>query len=313
MPATGSYGVFQARVVDLAARDTANAAFALQADSPTRHFVAFVVRGFERAGAPQAALPSLAAALHSRPRRQLVQAWWDFDPGSGLGPALARLGGRVLGRRGYDALAAVLADPARRRLLQDKGRITEAELRLLAANDPKVVEEAGLACIAAFGPEVLDWIGAGLARRVPGATAEQVVSILRAKKGEEREEALLRFLGDAKLPVPWAGTAEVQPLRRASAMRAAGRRWRNCLGDAASLWPALRGDTAHYVCHPGPVIVRLRRDRVARSWFLEEALGPGNKTPRRAHMDAAVAAFRTADIPRLDANRMPWPTAAFDW
>lgn len=314
MPAIGSYGVFQARVVELAARDPANVAFALQADAPTRHFVALVVRGFERAGAPEAALPGLAATLHSRPRRHLVQAWWDFDPGSGLGSALARMGGRVLSRRGYDAMAAVLADPARRRLLQAKSRVAEAELRLLAANDPKLVEEAGLACIAAFGPEILDWIAAGLARRVPGTTKEQVVSILRTKgEGEDRDEALLRLLGDVKLPVPWAGTAEAQPLRRVSAMRAAGRRWRNCLGDSFSIWPALRGDTAHYVCHPGPVIVRLRRDRVTRSWFLEEALGPRNKTPRRADLEVAIAAFRTAGVPRLDAARLPWPTATSEW
>ncbi len=98
----------------------------------------------------------------------------------------------------------------------------------------------------------------------------------------------------------------MQAERSVSALRATGRRWRNCLGDGISVWPALRGDTAHYVCHPGPVIVRLRRDRVTRSWFLEEILGPRNQSPRRAQLEAVVEAFRSAGFLRLPAAKLPW-------
>jgi len=323
MNSTGSYGWAQPLVAELADLDHANVAFCFKADACTRHFVASILRGWEARGADRGELQTVARGIHCEKRGALVARWWGFDPGRGLMRLIARLQGRTLARKGYDALAVVLADPARREMLKGARVIAARQLELVASGDASLVKAWGLETVAAFGPTLLIYIIEGLNRREPGITPRKVLDALRLPyrddipvaaglmadtfRSARAGEALLGLLDRTPFPdPPWAGTPMIRPIRDAKTMQAVALQFGNCLGTEDMLWQALRGDAVFYVCDTGPFVVRLLRDRLAGWWFIDEVKGPRNKNPSARVASATLAAFADARFPRLPANSVPW-------
>lgn len=156
MTSTGSYGWANRLVIQLAKLDHANVEFGLQADPATRHFICFVLLGWEKQGGDSAAFLQLAGALHSRPRRTLVRQFWDIDPGSGLMPLLGRLETRTMPRPAYGALGAILGDTLRRRFATQRPRLSAADLGVLAQHDTGLVEAVGMEALHSLGAEALE-------------------------------------------------------------------------------------------------------------------------------------------------------------
>jgi hypothetical protein len=102
----------------------------LQADAPTKHFVALAVRGWEvHQGRSERGLERLATVIFSQSRSLVLEELW----GNSFGRlnVLSRLPGGVLLRRHYDQLVVILLDPQRRSLLQQCPTISAADLALI--------------------------------------------------------------------------------------------------------------------------------------------------------------------------------------
>ncbi len=307
MESTGSYGWANSLVVQLSKLDHANVEFCLEADAPTRHFACLVLRGWENQGKDGMAFPRLANEIHSQPRRDLVRRFWDIEPGGGLMRFLGRLGPRTMPRRAYDALGAVLGDPVRRRLAAQKPRLSAADLSALAQHDIELVKAVGMDAVRHLGAGVLEHAIQAVVSRRADLDREQILCRIQGLTDEtELGEAVCALLADCRLFIPWAGTARIRPLRSLAAMSRTARRFRNCLGDPETQWRALRGDAAFYVCDDGPLVAELRRDRVARRWYLHELLSSRNGAPSPHALGKATMAFNAAGYQRLNLDRLPW-------
>ena len=102
----------------------------VQADAPTKHFVALAVRGWEaHQDRSERVLWQLSADIFSRPRPIILAELWGI--GFGKLSFLKRLPGRVLTRRQYDELVTALLDPRQRHLLHQCLRISPKELAMI--------------------------------------------------------------------------------------------------------------------------------------------------------------------------------------
>ena len=210
-------------------------------------------------------------------------------------------------RPAYCALGAILGDTLRRRFATQRPRLSAADLGVLVQHDTELVEAVGMEALQNLGAEALEHAMQAVLIRRPDLGREQVLHRLRGLTDEsELGKAVQGLLVDCCLAVPWPGTARVRPLRSLTAMSKVARRFRNCLGDTEAQWRVLRGDAAFYLCDDGPLVAEMRRDRVARVWYLHELLAPRNRAPSARALDKATAAFGAANYQRVQSDRLPW-------
>lgn len=226
--------------------------------------------------------------LRGRLRRAIPAAVGDAAP-AGLGRALGRLGEVAWASDEYRMLLRLLAQPKPAKVLRHAASIEADVVRRLALLPPPMGEAAALA-LTLSGDDV--------------AVLREAYDVLRFRVGESRAGAAAAgwaAAGSAKAlfeavrddlypepePPPHPGTARLRPLASKAALKAAARRYRNCLGDqlpyAASGWSAYY----EWVVAPGAV-VEVSRDAMF-GWRLEQARLASNEPVPEAVREAIVS------------------------
>lgn len=271
----------------------------VKAPAHTRHYVALAIVGAERRGGNWKR--QLAAVIAACPRRQVLADAWGQDLGSTR--VLMRLGPDLFAPVTYEALATVMADPARRLALGDVRHATELAIgRIGEAPGPLVSRYRGR-LIASFGPRGLAFLIDGIARIRPDLTPVAIRRSLNALKKPSRIDHLLaRLARNLTLPEPpWAGTALIKPLRTVPELRATGRRLQNCLGSLAIWTEALSGQRAFYLVEGRELaVVALARHPVFGTWFVHALAKRRNGTPTEGAGAGIIAAFAKAGFPHLE-------------
>jgi hypothetical protein len=305
---TASYGWAQPIVRRLCEFDTRNIRFCLEADRPTLHFIGLAIRGWARAGAGRCDLKTLACSLTSQKRRSLLAALWGQDLGSpGL---LSRCRGRLWPMVRYDDLAAVLADPERRRVLARLQKLRSKDIVVLAGASADLLQTQALAFLLRHGLTAASYVGVGLARRGFSGDPD---AVLECATQDRVLDVVLAALIDEPLPAPpWPGTPAIRPMVTLREVTAAGASLRNCLTRPEIALRVLGGDLALYSVETtrGPACASLKLDRVLASWRLNELRLAGNRALAPATARSIRGAFEAAGFPYLPQNPLaPW----YDW
>ena len=274
-------------------------AFVRGAPSHTKHFIGIALTGAKtHANFPHA---GLAAALASTPRRDLLARLWGKDLGSTR--AHMRLGREVYERRTYEALAAILADPERRKAYRDLTHPTEKAILRIASVPQTVLAQFRGRLIGAFGGNGLTYIVDGVGRIRPDLMPAAIRQALNCLENPQKiDHLMMRLTRDLDLPeVPWDGTANIMPLRTVPALRATGLRLDNCL-NSLSIWcEALRGVRAFYLIEGDELCVAaLARHPLFGTWYLHSLARRRNGTPSTETTTRIVDAFAAAGFPWLD-------------
>jgi hypothetical protein len=251
----------------------------LQADAPTKHFVALAVRGWEaHQNRSERVLWQLSADIFSRPRPIILAELWRI--GFGKLSFLKRLPGRVLTRRQYDELVSALLDPRQRHLLHQCSRISPKELAMIVHFDEPILAAASLPAVSKIGAELFDYVIAVMRRHRPDLRDIGLVTALRELGRADGLSVWLRtVLRHADLPPPpWDGTETIAPLRTVAKIHATGAELRNCLfGDDQSL-SAVLGQCYYYRVSGryGPAVVSVAYDALLGAWRIDSYRGPAN-------------------------------------
>lgn len=270
----------------------------LEADGPTRHFVALAVRGWEVRQARSArALRELAEQIFSRPRPLVLAHLW----GTGFGKLslLKRLPGRVLPRCRYDQFAAILLDLPRRQLLAQCAKVSVRELDLVAYFDQPTLA-ASLRRVSKIGGPLLDYIIAVTRRHRPDLDNRGLLSLLHELgRAEDVSTWLRRVLRHADLPPPpWDGTETITPLRTVAEIQMIGVELQNCLFDEDRSLTAVLGECCYYRVSGryGPAVVAVVVDALLGAWRIESYRGPANAPVKPAAARHIVETFAAAGI-----------------
>lgn len=304
--ASYTYGWAQPHVVNICRIEPANFEFCFSASAATRHYVSFVMRGHEKRGGTEEAFVNLARVIASQSRREIIKMEWGFDPGKAR--VLGRFGGRILPRVGYDFLAAILKDPARKQALNSAKKITPQVLQAITQGDPLILKSVGVEPLTRIGGDVMRYVVAGVKSVRPQLTENDISARLRQRELVDVESLALALLSDmGLLPVPWEGTENVRPVRTVKDLKRISGEFRNCLGREDRLLQAIVGKRAYYVCFRKgrpEAVACLAHDEVIQSWRLEELKGSRNKQVTGARRLSIVEDFGAAGYPYIPEERM---------
>lgn len=302
-----SYGWAQDRAVELAVADPTNLKFCLQAPAATRHFIALVLRGWEKRGKSPASFGRLAADVHAKTRADLVEEYWGFRPSNGLTKMLNRLGPRTLSRAGYDHLAAILRDDQRRSLAVQRSCLSTGDLRTLATTDIALIESAGVLALKALGRESLDLAVRAVQARRPELSRIAILKKLKnCTSQHDLEVNALKFLDHVEIEVPWQGNEILSPIRTIAEARSFANSFRNCLDTPNRMWEMLIGRSVFYVAAGGPLVAQLHWDPMIRIWYVDEIQGFSNRRPPARALSRARRAFRDAGFQSVPRTRPNW-------
>jgi hypothetical protein len=271
----------------------------LRADAASKHFVALAIRGWEtRHGRSEPVLQQLAGEIFSRPRPVVLAELWRM--GFGKLNFLKRLPGRVLLRRQYDQLVAIVGDPQRRHLLHQCPTISPVELDIIAHFDQPTLSSASVRKIAKIGVELFDYMIAVVRQHRPDLDDTGLLTALRElSRGEDISIWLRRVLRHADLPLPpWNGMETITPLRTVAEIQLTGVEMRNCLFDDDRSLAAILGECCYYTVSGryGPAVVAVVFDALLGAWRIESYRGPANAKVTPAAAKYIVAAFAEAGI-----------------
>jgi hypothetical protein len=271
----------------------------LQADAPTKHYVALAVRGWEtHQGRSERVLQQLAGDVFSRPRHIVLAEIW----GTGFGKLgfLKRLPGRVLARCQYDELVRTLLDPQLRQLLHERPKISTEELSIIAHFDEPILAAASLRKLAKVGAELFDYLLAVLRRHRPDLDDVGLVALLRdLRRTDDLSRWLRKALRHAGLPPPpWDGTETIRPLCTIAEIHLAGVELRNCLFDDDRSLSAVLGQCYYYRVHGryGPAVVSVAFDPLLGGWRIESSRGPANAPLKPVAQRRILEAFAAVGI-----------------
>jgi hypothetical protein len=243
-------------------------------------------------------MEQLAGEIFTCRRSAVLERIWGQQFGN-LG-VLRRLPGRILLRRHYDQLVAVLADPKKRELLFQRARMAATDLEIIARYDDSDAAAAVLRKAALIRPELLDYAITAVRRLRPDLTQTGLTAALcDLAQARSLSHWLRALLEHAQIPPPpWEGTASIIPLRSAAEIRAAGVEFRNCLRDDEPWLAALLGSRAYYVfrSRKGPAVAAAVFDSLIGSWRLESLQGPANAPVPSATARQIRKAFAAAGI-----------------
>jgi hypothetical protein len=223
-------------------------------------------------------LRQLADDIFSRPRSVVLAELW----GTSFGKLsfLKRLPGRVLLRRQYDRLVAIVLDPKRRDLLFHCTTISPAELDIISFFDQPTLAAASLRRVSKIGAELFDYVMAVVRRHRPEIDDADLLTLLRELgRSDDLSIWVRRVLRNAGLPPPpWAGTQTITPLRTVAEIQATGIELRNCLFDDDQSLAAVLGQCCYYRVsgRHGPAVVSVVCDALLGAWRIESYRGPAN-------------------------------------
>lgn len=208
------------------------------------------------------------------------------EPPAGLERALGRMGEVAWAAEDYRVLLRVLAAPRAAKALRHAATIQADVVRRLAALPEPMGEAAHLALeLTEDGVVALGEAYAAL--RLRSGDAAAVLAAARwARCGSARAmfEAVRDDLAPEPLAPPHPGTARLRPLGSKAELRAAARRFRNCLADRVP--HAVTGWSAYYLWEGPPAgVVEVTRDHIF-GWRLEEARLADNVPVPEAVRDA---------------------------
>lgn len=231
------------------------------------------------------------AGLLEAPLRKAVRLVVDPAP-DGLARALERLGEIAWAPEDYRALVALLSDPKPAKVLRHATQITPAQVQTLSAL-PGPLREAGGAAVrvSAGQARLLAEAHDLLAQRLPRTVlAERTAAWTRASS----VKALFNLVADdfrRDLPKPpHPGTDRLRPLETAAAIRAAARRYRNCLANYVDAAVDRRCAIYEWLPAPGAVI-ELTTDPYF-GWRLDQARLESNGSVDEATRTAIVEELR---------------------
>jgi hypothetical protein len=250
------------------------------APAPRRQLIALALS----TGAPARDLDRLLAG----PLKAAIRAALA-DPPAGLTRALGRMGEVCWSAAECGQLLWALRHPQASKAVRHAPRVTADLVRMLAALPPPMILAATREDIGPAGAELLGECYRAIARRRGEAFAEQAAAHwARLPLPRLRQAVLAAFVAEPP-PPPFSGTARLRPLATLQDIRAAGRRYRNCLREDLS--HLATGDHAYYewLGEPGAV-VELYRDQVI-GWRFEQA-----RLARNAPVPAALGRRIEAEL-----------------
>ncbi|WP_068879127.1 hypothetical protein [Phenylobacterium sp. CCH12-B4] len=211
-------------------------------------------------------LGALAGVILRGRLREAIRLALGRSP-PGLERALGRLGETAWSGPAYSRLLDLLADPAAAKLLRHAEAIDPEPMGRALQLALVLTDDAAQALGEAAG---------AIACRSSPAVARAAAA---RWAGAESEAALFDAVREDLYPEPpappFAGTATLKPLATKAALRAAARRYANCL--ATRVTHAVGGFSAYYEWTRGTgAIVEISRDAIF-GWRLEEAKGPNNE------------------------------------
>lgn len=208
------------------------------------------------------------------------------EPPAGLERALGRMGEVAWTAEDYRVLLRVLAAPRAAKALRHATVIEAGVVRRLAALPEPMGEAAHLALeLTDDGVCALAEAYAALRfRSGEAAAARAAARWARCGSARAMFEAVRDDLAPEPLAPPHPGTARLTPLRSKAEIRAAARRFRNCLADRVP--HAVTGWSAYYLWDGPPAgVVEVTRDHIF-GWRLEEARLADNAAVPEAVRDA---------------------------
>lgn len=300
------------KAVELASADARNLQFCLQAPAATRHFVALLLRGWEKQGEDSASFKRLAEIIHAKPRPAVVAEYWGFNPSNGLTKMLDRLGPGTLSRAGYDHLAAILSDKRRRSLAIQRSHLSPADLRTLATTDVTMMESAGLVALKTIGRESLDLAVHAVRMRRPDLSRDAILQNLSGCKSQDDLEInALRLIENVEIDVPWDGVDDIRPVRTVADARRWADEFRNCIGSPFKSWEMLAGRSVFYISIDGPIVIQLHWDPITRIWHLDEIRGLSNRRPPARSLARVRRTFKEAGFHPVPKIRPNW--LMYEW
>ncbi|WP_068874731.1 hypothetical protein [Phenylobacterium sp. CCH9-H3] len=221
-------------------------------------------------------LGALAGVILRGRLREAIRLALGRSP-PGLERALGRLGETAWSGPAYSRLLDLLADPAAAKLLRHAEAIDGAAVGRLTRLPEPMGRALQLALVLTDdAAQALGEAAGAIACRSSPAVARAAAA---RWAGAESEAALFDAVREDLYPEPpappFAGTATLKPLATKAALRAAARRYANCL--ATRVTHAVGGFSAYYEWTRGTgAIVEISRDAIF-GWRLEEAKGPNNE------------------------------------
>ena len=280
-------------LASVVALDPRNHKFQATTDPFTRHFLALALWGVKR----QRVKPEyLAPVLHSKPRRQVIQDIWNFDPGRAMAKLLSRLGARQLAGPGYTALVRVLADPQRRARALD---VHASTIRFMI---PRLAAEPIKELVVLDGV-LLDREQQWQLRRfdsiAPEASPAMRMAFLRRQRKTDGDKAIVDALAQRKAPLPppiWAGDETIKPIETVAEMVSIGRQLSNCLGESYMVQRAMQVTSCFYLHHTWRVAIEVERDPLSGLWSIVNMELAHNANPSSEQRREIECAFRKQEI-----------------
>lgn len=257
------------------------------APAARRHLICLML-----AAEPHGGPPIDVARLMDLPLRKAIALTLENAAPEGLRRALEHLGEIAWAPEDYRVLVQMLADPAPAKTLRHAQVITPDLVRALAALPQDLREIGGVALrVTPAQAALLAEAHSVLAKRLaPELLAQRVTAWGHAPTPKALFTLVAEDFRRELPPPPHPGTERLRPLESAAAIRAAARRYRNCLANYVDYAVDQRSAIYEWLPAPGAV-VELIPDAFF-GWRLDQARLQNNQTVDEATREAIVQDLR---------------------